>query len=370
VLADDMTPLSAPFTGDEQEVGNRYAVLARWGWVLDDLGTLEHELRDNLDQRYLGFAAWRDQAIGEQRRILISDHLLDAVGDVSTNLVEAKVHLSSFREISHEEASKVRWRPDLGGGFAPIMGRSPEETVRSAERGMHLAGLLRAVGSTLDCLGGAVIGLGALPVDLKKRADWNSARNALRKADKRTRELLDLDALVESAGPPGWSDWTLAMRNLYVHRPRPMQMSYVRPIYKASTGPRIVNYLPRTPADSFVESFVRSGSYAQTLLPEDATTTMTHVTTSVVEVAAALSTRLLQLWRDRLAGDWLEQPAMQWGRPSATPGFDGYVKDEPFPRERGIGLMLNPVGVLRINAAALNDKARRRTWRNWPKSLE
>jgi hypothetical protein len=369
VLDEDLALLSEPFTPEELRAGSRRSLLVRWGWVFEDLWVLERELRENLDCRRYGFAAWLDQPLDDQRRILVSDHLLDAVNDVSANLVEAKIHLSSFRALSHEEASRIRWRPDLSGGFEPRLSESPEEALKSAERSAHLIGLLRALGSTLDCLGTAVVGLAALPLNLK-RSDWAQARKGLRKADDRTRELLDLDALVESAGPPGWSDWTLQMRNRFVHRPRPMHMAYLRPIYKPSTGPRIVNYLPSTPADSWVESFVRAGSAPSSILPEDATTTMTHVTTSVVAVTSTLSTRLLCLWRNRLDDDWLVQPKVQWRKPSEPPAFDGYVKDERMPRGRGMSMMLNPIGTLRMEAAALYEKQRRRVWRDWPRSLD
>jgi hypothetical protein len=369
VLDEDVAPLSEPFTPEELHAGTKRSLLVRWGWVFEDLWTLERELRENLDCRRYGFAAWLEQPLDDQRRILISDHLLDAVNDVSTNLVEAKIHLSSFRALSNEAATRVKWRPDLGGGFQPRLSESPHEALKSAERSAHLTGLLRALGSTLDCLGTAVVGLAALPVNLK-RSDWAQARKALRKAGGPTQELLDLDALVESAGPPGWSDWTLQMRNRYVHRPRPMQLSYLRPIYQPSAGPRIVGYLPSTPSDSWVESFARAGSAPSSILPEDATTTMAHVTTSVVAVTSTLSARLLALWRARLECDWLVQPEVQWRKPSAPPSFEGYVKDERMPRGRGMSMMLNPIGTLRMEAAALLEKQRRKVWRDWPRSFD
>ena len=103
--------------------------------------------------------------------------------------------------------------------------RGPYEELGLRRVEAHTAGVLRAWGSALDCLGGCIVGVAGLPTDLV-RADLGKARNCLYKQSKDNPVLNRLQAdLAEAeapirASPMGPADWLLGMRNTVVHRGR------------------------------------------------------------------------------------------------------------------------------------------------------
>jgi len=100
---------------------------------------------------------------------------------------------------------------------------SPYEELATHQVQAHLAGALRAWGSALDCVGGYIIGIAALPSNLVK-ADLDVALRSLSKESPGNQVLTQLQADLEqaetAAGPAGWRDWLLGMRNTFVHRGR------------------------------------------------------------------------------------------------------------------------------------------------------
>jgi hypothetical protein len=161
---------------------------------------------------------WMAPHPGTRRRILISDHLLMCVSGVQDALVEAKLHLIELDDFAEQESQRLRGAltitPDRQVRLNLPPPTAPIDTVPSKMIELHVAGCFRAIGSALDCLGGAIVGMLALPTDLL-RASLRIARNELRKvpsgqspgAQLRIAFRTDLDDAIAAAGPEGWLDW-------------------------------------------------------------------------------------------------------------------------------------------------------------------
>lgn len=359
MLGEDRHQLQAPYGNHEMGMHYGRAILQRWGWPLDGLWALEDSMMKNLDPDEFGFKLWQGQ-LAAPKRILISDHVLDAVGEVTSSLIEVKLHLSEYRDLAARLDSKIKYRRTVSG-WSVKHAETPAESVQASYLQLHLAGLMRALGSTLDCLAAVVVGVAGLPLDLRATS-WHGMTRKLRNHDVRARRSLSLDTLVEDSGPEGWADWTIQMRNTWIHRPRPMMMSYIRPLGD-SRRPRQVRYLPRTPDDSRVEAHLRVTGNDFPLIHEDAATTLSGVAISTLTVAQQLSLRLASLWEQRLEDDWITQPAKQWSsQPKKPSRFQGYKADDHIPRDRSAAIMLATTTGLRLRAAALMDDGRR-LWR-------
>ena len=133
----------------------------------------------DLDPAVYGIGWWAAYAdIDRKTRILLSDYLAACARAVGDNLVEAQVErleldhaLEDFRQwmnrgISASERSTVE---------APL---SPYEELASYRLNGHLAGVLRAWGSALDCLGGCIVGVSGIESNLVK-ADLRTALASL-----------------------------------------------------------------------------------------------------------------------------------------------------------------------------------------------
>lgn len=315
----------------------------------------------DLDLDEYGIGWWE---LPTWQRILISHQLIEAVGDVCKNLLEAKVHHSSWLDRRETEREQLRYKPMAGGFTVPRHGDSPDDDLSGAVLSAHMTGFFRAIGSTLDCLGATIIGVAGLPTDLRY-GDWKSAGKALPKVPD-VEERVQVDTAIHEPGPPGWDEWAVGMRNMQVHRPRRMHFTYIRPIYES--GPKTVEYLPRVPLRSEVEAVLDAGGPRGQLLHEDAADTLGGILQSTVYTVEVLSGRLLELWRDRRADpSWIAQSPKQWPKwnPPTAPGFEGYTKRGPTITNRpGMQLMLSEKTGRRLSASALTDDAKQK-WRRF-----
>ena len=126
-----------------------------------------------------------------------------------------------------------------------------------------------------------------------------------------------LESAIAAAGPHGWIDWTLDVRNMLVHRGRRIEMGQYLPITPVLLGPdgkpapraRRVSHVPRDPGRSDIEVFIDTPW--KMVLHEEGTRTLQGLMNSTASCWRPPQGRL-DLWRWRRAhpGD-LRQPADQ-----------------------------------------------------------
>ena len=320
--------------------------------------------------------AWWAPHPGTSRRILISDQLYACAQSVSTNMIESAVHLLELIDWSERHSDRHANAVCLKGGSlvieAPRPG-SPMEELSSHMMRLHVVGCVRALAGAMDCLAGAIIGVLALPTPILK-ADFNNVRNLLRgiiSAASTEGEqcqasfAAELERLIGSAGPEGWSDWALTFRNMLVHRGRRIELGQYIPRKPALYGPdhhpvlraRTVTQLPRDPGRSDVEVFLEPSNTP--VLTEDAEQTLDGLLKSTKSLIEEIAQALTKVWDWRCAHrDSLLQPRKQWPNGASTKsiGFSGYL---PGSYEYAPDIMTtHPLILHRIHAAALDDKSR------------
>lgn len=349
--------------GESAEVGFHRQISVS----LPALDRLAEAIDADMDENIHGVRWWQGHPIGDRRRILASDHMLECVRSIEINVREARLHQMSWRHCTNVADARLRdvvsvvRRPDGSPDFAMKHPRS--------ERGMddlahhladlHAGGFLRAVGSAMDCLGGGIIGVLGVPEDLLK-ADLDRVRRWFKQgkaaqgssfASRFFRNAgLALEAIITAAGPAGWASWTSDMRNMLVHRGRRYQMGMFVPRKLGGVDARglpkviteVVHHLPSAPSHSDVEAMMATAGLDQPtpppvsnlpadapLLTEGAGVTFEGIfnsTTALVEGASAL---LLRAWMLRRADPAaVVQPREQWKNtpPAApAPAFPGYA---------------------------------------------
>lgn len=316
----------------------------RLGVVLPSVRELQREVFADFDDKAHGIGWWAPHP-GTSRRILISDHLLMCVGSIETNLLEAQLHLLELRDFDEQEDRIIAHAVTHDHQGRPSI-KMPARESASQDlpiymAALHVAGFFRAVGSALDCLGAAIVGVLALPISIL-RADVDKAVGALDKINAPSTDgekaqaafRADFATLVASAGPPGWLRWATDYRNMLVHRGRRLQLSLLgrrgavlhgadgRPIMLA----RSIRQLAQDPGLSDVEALFSTAATAP-VLTEDATTTLDGIMTSARALGDATSAALVHVWKKRRAEPaLLDQPKAQWrdGRSSSSCGFAGY----------------------------------------------
>ncbi len=123
---------------------------------------------------------WGSLAV--QERILISDYLYQRTDSIETNLVEARLHyLESLdaRERENNRLADIVSRDEYGQvrpKFPPSL--APIDDLYKRLEGLHICGFFRAIGSSLDCLGAAIVGALALSTSLR-RSDILKAESIL-----------------------------------------------------------------------------------------------------------------------------------------------------------------------------------------------
>lgn len=357
----------------ETRLPRRLGVLVPGVWVLHD------EILSDLDPETFGIRWWAAH-LDAKRRILIGDYLLQAVYSIQTNLTEAKLHLLEARDAWERENRRhadTTWRDAQGNlchDLPPI--DSPLDELPGVLAMMHTAGLLRALGSALDCLGGVIVGVGALSTGIL-RTDLKAARRELKRVvgeepgPARQIELRErLEELVETSGPTGWLDWITDYRNMLVHRGRRPSFSHLDPRHAGFVDDRelpvvrvsVIPVLHVDPGRSEIEVMVHHDQ--RQFLEEDARVTLRGALESVLQFARNACDELVALWRQRRADPaLLPQPERQWPRvvaPRET--FEGYDPGSvPFRADQA---KRSASALRRLQSAAVSVEDRPK-WDDW-----
>jgi hypothetical protein len=239
---------------------------------------------------------------------------------------------------------------------------------------VHVAGAMRALASSIDCLAGTVIGVIGLPTRIV-RADWQRLWNSTKLAPnaqtrgRQQRVLEAIAALVTQAGPPGWLEWVLDTRNMLVHRGRRFHIFNVRGrapglIVTGNQAERIVAelVLPRDPQRTDADEWRAIGP-VDSLLSESGSETLKGVFESTCKMVESIAQTLATVWQQRRDDStFLLQPAEQWPEivPTTQPVFVGYAAGSSPIDPRAI--TGDPEMGRRVMAAAVTDPARSVVW--------
>lgn len=381
--AADIVRLSQPFPGGPDVSGR--ATVAALGVEIPAWDALEDRIFADLTEDAPYGIGWWVPHPGTSRRILISDQLYACTASVSTNLVEAGIHLLELIDAIEREDDFHADAIQIVRGI-PTMRLRPRTTALEALGPeivrMHEAGVARALSGALDCAAGSIIGVMALPRNilkadfmgvvlyLRNRKNWQRTQSH----DYQRAFLADLNAMIDNAGPAGWFHWLLNFRNMLVHRGRRLEIGQFlprepvlldgrgRPVLRA----RVVTHLPLQPERSDVD--IHREPNRPPVLTEDSRQTLEGAMGSVRYLLRALAERLTAAWDWRKANPAvLPQPQEQWAEvmPPAQGqkrGFEGYAPgSHPYEPEQ---LMSHPRIGHRILAAALYDH-QRDGWQNF-----
>lgn len=274
------------------------------------------------------------------------------------NLVEARIERL---ELDHAVEDFRAWfarsiTPGRRMVMKPPRGAFDELTVRRVNT--HLAGMLRAWGTALDCIAGCTVAVAGLPTDLK-RADTKTAREALAKASATHARLATLQADLEqaemAAGPAGWREWLLGMRNTYVHRGRRTATWSGNVDHTGLTGFSL--QLAVSPDLTEVEAVVHAGGQIASTFKAPAADMFDRLAQTVNAFAAEAARILLTLWYERRDDPTLiEQSPRQWKQPTGiiapVPQFRGFP-DLTEPRQPVTSLDVGEEAATRLRAAAV-----------------
>jgi hypothetical protein len=333
----DIKQLKVPYSSTMPPGPNDVRLAAALGLKVERGIELGDRLLADLSNLACGFGWWTAYPeIDRQTRIFLSDHLVSCARAIATNLIEAHAEGLEFRHALDEFRVYMSRGIKKNSFVTPAPRGLYEDLIHYRVTG-HFVGILRGLGSALDCLGACLVGIAALPTSLVK-ADWNSALNVLRKpgSDPIQEALLaDIQQAIIDAGPSGWVQWLLAMRNTDVHRGRRVaSFSAVRDARKEVVG--FAMQLPRVPELTEVEAWVDAGGYVAAYFEAPADDLIVNITASVNTLIENVSDLLITLWaRRREDPGLLPQPLAQW-KPAmqlitGLGRFTGYASGVPLP---------------------------------------
>jgi hypothetical protein len=286
----------------------------------------------DLNTHVRGIGWWENyQQVDRQTRILLSDYLVACAEAVPDNLIEAQVERL---ELDHAVEDFGKW---IARGIAPGRPGKPVPPPRGAYEELsyrrvqtHLTGMVRAWGSALDCVGGCIVGVAGLPTNLV-RTDRDDARKALVKEapgnSVLAKLLADLDRAEDDAGPAGWRQWIVDMRNTVVHRGRRTI------VWNANVGRAGLDgftiQLPVSPALTDVDAVVHAGGYIASTYQAPAGDVLDRLSQTVNTYVNTVAALLVELWLARRADpSLLAQSPRQWKQPTGlinpVPTFRGF----------------------------------------------
>lgn len=307
-----------------------------------------------------------------QERILISDYLHQCIGSIEVNLIEAKLHYLEWLEIRDKLDAKyadiVRRTPygQLEAKHPPSS--APIDDMLNRLEDMHICGFFQAIGSSLDCLSGAIIGVLGLDTNLR----WNdigAAEKALAnlkpQGTQGSQMQIDFRDLFETAkkasGPEDWLAWASQYRNMFIHRGRrlahgtfvPREALFLNADEEVIPRSKTQIHLAKYPDKSDIEAFIRK----DVVLNEDADITLKGIFKSTRDFEETICRQLVTIWQERRANPSLiEQPATQWNTKIKPCNFNGYDKNAP--KLDVSEIMANPTLRKRMIAAAVVDQYR------------
>lgn len=338
------------------------------GIVMPKLQDLRKLISADLDEKTFGIGWWSVYPdLDHQRRILISDQLIQSLASIQDQIVEVKIHTLELFAAWDAEAKKMKSSMN-----ADTMTVDIPESIRPADDldralvGLHLKGFFNGMCSALDCLAAGVIGVMALRVDLKTAGHPGLKRHL---ADRPTyatlfqQSLFHELALIEGrSGPNGWLDWMFDFRNMSAHRGRRLNFTWLElqdtgllkrdmyPLYSTN----VVHCLVKNPAVSELESFK---DQALEPLSEPGELTINELFLSVVYYIEQVSEMLAVQWQERRADPRLApQPLEQWKeiRNGSFRAFDGYSPGTiVLKADQAIA---SPERVRRLKCAAMDKK--------------
>lgn len=325
------------------------------------LTRLGRELAADIDVDAGGFGWWTTTPI--RARILISDLAVNAQQSIAVSLVEAAV--AEQRAGACLEHDTTRWRAhgEKGQGFGFPPPEHPYDDIAEVEERLAVDAELSALARSLDLAAAVAITVFDLPMNLR-RADWSALRKNL--ATKSGAGWLE--NAITDAGPDGWHEWFLDLRNSITHRPRSLTLRQVKidgvrlhlPDERHFDRLRVVSHLPAHPNLSYVEAFTSGPRAVSEYLTESSLVTLLRLRLAVTTLLETVSERLCQHWLERRAnGRGQLQHAKQW-RSATSSRFAGFANgSEPFDTDF---MMLHPSEADRLRAAHLMDDQRPRTW--------
>jgi hypothetical protein len=372
--ASDLARLSEPYP--DRDGPRNPGPMSTLGVDIPSWTALASTILGDLTEQFPYGIGWWVPHPGAKRRILISDQLYACAISVSSNMAEAGLHWLEFLDWAERESDRRADVVKLENGqlsIAPTSPLSPLEELGDEFVRMHVAGVVRALAGALDCLAGTIIGVLALPTKILL-ADFNKVRSRLKGitdtstdgSRQQAQFRAKFEDLIASVGPKGWLEWTLAFRNMIVHRGRRLELGQFVPGEPTLYGPdarrilraRRVTHLPRDPGQSDVEVFFNSPQ--NLVLSEDAPQTLKGLLESTRRLINSAANDLTDLWNWRRAHPQsLPQPEAQWPDLWTSPsiGFGGYAPGTVEFPTRMIGVM-HPNAARRFGAAALDDKSR------------
>jgi hypothetical protein len=378
--ASDIEHLAKPYDGDANApTPGPAAALGVDTPTWRQLG--EAILRDLSPQPPYGIAWWAPHP-GTSRRILISDQLYACAESVASNMIESAIHLREFAHSSDQFSDRLANTVKLVAGMPVAENPRPESPLEELSLYMmrlHYVGCVRALAGALDCVAGVIVGVLALPTsilgagfrEVNKLLKKNFAVASTEAERVQAGFTADLEGLINSVGPEGWLEWALAFRNMLVHRGRRIELGQYIPRTPVLYGPdsrrvprvRVVTHLPRDPVRSDVEVLLEPSNTP--ILTEDAQQTLDGLLKSTKLLIEGIAQELTEVWNCRRAHpDILPQPSAQWPKGASTEsiGFSGYAPGSfKFSPDM---MMMCPVILQRIRAAALDDQARQQ-WRTF-----
>ena len=331
------------------------------GLDLASVQGLGNEIVADLDATRFGIGWWTAYPdLDRKTRILLSDHLIACARAVPTNLIEARIDRLEFDDAAEEFRKWYARGYKPGKAFEVKPPRSPWQELAPGKAQTHLVGMLRAWGSALDCLGSCMVGVAALPTGLV-RADSGTAQKALAKISPGVTVLEDLQTALTAAeakaGPPGWRQWLLDMRNTVVHRGRRTAVWLADADATGVTGFSL--QLPVSPEFTDIDAIIRAGGTVASTFTAPASAFFDELARAVEVYTNEVSDVLMDLWNARRTNPaLLEQPTEQWkqeqGVINPAPVFGGFPT-LPTPPTPVTSLGLGVEADLRLKAAAVTD---------------
>jgi len=359
MLDEEVTRLSEPYHGEvKPEEPGLLRVAGPLGLNLATSVALGDEIVDDLDKAVHGIGWWKAYPdLDQQTRILLSDYLAACARAIPDNLVEAQVERLEH-DYAAEDFRKWLSRGVTSGERSTVEPpESPYEELATHRVQAHLAGVLRAWGSALDCVGGCIVGVAGLPSNLVK-ADLDTALKSLAKQSQGNQVLAqlqaDLDQAETDAGPAGWRDWLLGMRNTYVHRGR-------RSVTWSGNleGSEVVDFnlrLPIAPALTEIDAIIQAGGVMAATFTAPASGVLDELTKTVDSYVSEACRVLAELWLMRRANPaLLAQSPKQWKQPEGLivpPAFRGFPSIVA-PPSLTTSFGVSAEGERRLRAAAL-----------------
>jgi hypothetical protein len=338
---EDIKKLSEPYQNARADNDRRFH--SALGAVIPSAGNLVREIFNDLSETALGISWWNSTPV--QERALISDYLYQCVFSIEGNLAEARIHYLEFLDARERHDKRIADAVSIGLDGKPSYKHPPaltpmDDLVNKLES-MHVCGFFQAIGSTLDCLGAAIIGV--LGLDTRLRiSDISKAEKALNKVkptgtpgNKIQLEFRDyFESVKDSSGVSGWLEFSDRYRNMFIHRGRRITYNVMTPrpsLVLDKDGRRSVitsttMHLVREPDKSDAEGMIRR----DVALNEDANTTLSGIFRSCRNMEEAICGRLVEIWKIRRADPSLiDQPASQWEANIRLCNFNGYDATAP-----------------------------------------